>query len=165
MFSQLIFNRNFSQLYILGLLIIFLASCNLNNAPKVKPLSNSEIKSFQEFEELGVQDYMRLIVSKELILSLHKNKDSSVPLLKDFATQDDPYPLIMIDGEKNFDEWMSVEDVAYLESLLGSNQPSFNIINSRSSRLVVYESEVGEEAKVFLSLYKKKRCFYSRNCE
>lgn len=136
-------------------------SCNRDYA--LESFTLNEIKSLGNYSELTSVDYLRLCSSVQVLDSIFKNQDNSVELFKSEFRAGFKKPVLLLQGDKDFKNWISSTQLALLEKLRNSKQKCYPLTNSYSSVPANYMSTIGEEALFLLHLYEGRRQMNSKS--
>lgn len=142
------------------IVILIIVSCT-NSKLIIESISYSDLEQIKNHEEVSCLDYIKIASSIKLIDSIFQKGDTSVVIFKDLIKTGIEKPVIMIDGNINFKEWITKQELDSLKKLKKSKQISYRLTNSNSSMIDTSFSNIGREAEYLINLYLGKRIMNS----
>lgn len=132
-------------------ILILFQACD--NVERIEPYTRMQVKEFVDLDSLNSLEYLKLCSSVELLDSIFEDDDTSVRILKDAILIDYNRPIVFVNGNKDFRNWIGRSELDSLNSLLGSKQKCLPITNSLAAYPANYLSTIGQESEFLLRLY------------
>ena len=140
----------------------FFIFCSCGTGVPIPPMTIDEIKTLRSFDQVDAMQYIQLASSVEALDSIFEYRDTSILLFKELIINSFNKPVIIIDGDKNFKDWITQEQLDSFSMLKNSSQPSYPITNSFSAYAEPHLSKVGKEVRFLMHLYDGKKLMNSK---